>query len=300
MRHEGSARPEGSCWCGAQDWRICFRTATFGLIRCRRCGTFRIDPPPIAGEREAPEFYTDYYASHPAAAAAPRRASGRTSRFWRVVGQVPDLLRAGRRVLDFGCGEGGLCEELRAAGWPSVTGVDVSQSRIARARREHPDVDFDDRGREALRDRRDAYDLIVSDNVVEHLTDPAAVLAELRECLVPSGRIVLITPNLQSGHFRLLGRRWTPELSPQSHVFLFTPDSLRRLVEAAGLRVERVGSFHLPLRYGFAIRDFFRSGSLKDLIWRLAQETGGLWGRILGSGEMVYAVGVRPEAGSAR
>src|SRR5256885_2469346 len=204
------------CWCGASGWRAVFRTPRFGLVRCQSCGSYRIDPPPIANEAEAAAFYTDYYA-RPEGRDAPRPAVSplaRGSRFWRVAEQVAELNRIGQVALDVGCGEGRLCGELRRAGWPVVVGVDVSRTRISRARQSHPDVVFSDRPVAELGLAPRSVDLIVMDNVVEHLTEPASLIAQLRRYLAPHGLLVVITPNMRSGNFRSLGRRWTPELAP--------------------------------------------------------------------------------------
>jgi 2-polyprenyl-3-methyl-5-hydroxy-6-metoxy-1,4-benzoquinol methylase len=291
---EKAALESGHCWCGAAERVVRFRTKKFGLLGCPACGTSQIDPPPIGNEEEAAGFYTDFYedgeVEEDAAAESP---PGRSSRFWRVAERVPSLDTAGRSVLDFGSGEGTLCGELAAAGWASVTGIDVSRSRVARARAAHPGVVFDDRGSDALATRSGAFDLVILDNVIEHLSDPVGVLAQLRQTLAPGGRIVLITPNLESGRFRLLGRRWTPELSPHAHIFLFTARSLSRLAARAGFQAREVGDFLLPLRYGMAVRGLLQTRNVKEAVWRLGQETGGLWGRVIGSGEMVYLVGER-------
>ena len=131
------------------------------------------------------------------------------------------------------------------------------------------------------------------DNVIEHLADPIAVLGKLRRILSPGGRIVLITPNMESGRFRLLGRHWTPELAPHAHIFLHTAASLSALAARASLRTLRVGNFHIPLEFVGALREFARHGGWRDLAWRLAQESGGLWGRCLDEGEMVFVVAER-------
>ncbi len=287
-------RNASPCWCGSVQWRLVFRTRRFGLILCASCGTFRIDPPPISDDREAPDFYTEYYTATEAPPSEP--PIGRESRFWRVVRHVPELARPGNTVLDFGCGEGNLSAELRDAGWRSVVGVDVSRSRVTRARRRFPGIAFDDRGIGALPDYRGVFDLIVMDNVIEHLPRPLETLARLRECLVPGGALVTITPNMESGHFRLLGRRWTAELSPHSHIFLFTESSLRRAMTEAGLQIRAAGSFHLPYALAFALREFRRTHGVKDLVWRLGYEAAAFSGRLIRSGEMVYTVAGLPRS----
>ena len=286
-----------ACWCGSRQWTRVWNDHTFGLIRCGSCGTFRIDPPPLAKAEDASTFYTDYYANvrhHPEVDTASTPARG--SRFWAVVRNVPELAPAGDRVADIGCGDGGLCAELKAHGWKSVVGTDVSRARISRARERYPDAEFFS---EALPDTsvpRHSFDLMVMDNVVEHLVDPVEMLAQLRIFLKPGGKFVVITPNMECGHFRLLGRRWTPELAPHAHVYLFTPASLRQLLVDSGYRVETVGNFHLP---AYSLRAWVRrllSGDVKGALWRAGQETGGLYGRMIGSGPMLYAVTSRASA----
>ena len=196
--------------------------------------------------------------------------------------------------MDFGCGEGSLSGELRDAGWKSVVGIDVSHSRVARATRRFPGIAFDDRGIQALPDYRGAFDLIVMDNVIEHLPRPLEVLAQLGECLAAGGVLVAITPNMESGQFRLLGRRWTQELSPHAHIFLFTEAALRKAVAMAGFQVAGAGKFHLPPALGHALREFGRAHRVKDLVWRLGHEVAATYGRLIRSGEMVYAVGRKP------
>jgi 2-polyprenyl-3-methyl-5-hydroxy-6-metoxy-1,4-benzoquinol methylase len=311
-----SAPTARGCFCGENRARLHFRTARFGLVSCPSCGCYRIDPPPIQGEEEAGEFYSAYYeglARNAAAAqgesiAADLPANGangaarRTSRYWRVVDAVPSLREVGESAADIGCGEGTLCAELLAAGWKRVTGVDASRARVARARRRHPDVSFHDSPLEEVDIPPRSLDLIVLDNVIEHLVDPLDAVRTLRALLSAGGRLVLITPNMESGHFRLLGRRWTPELAPHTHIFLFTHAAMRSMLTAAGYVVEIQGDFHLPL---YTAREWVRrvmSGDVKGAVWRAMQEAGGVYGRLVGAGPMLYAV-ARPadaSAGAAR
>ena len=281
-------KPAPVCWCGS-PCEAEFRTRTFGLVRCAICGCYRIDPPPIHKDEEASAFYTRYY-ERPKSSARSRPAQDRSSRFWRVVRKEASLEPVGRRVVDIGCGEGHLCGELRRAGWPVVVGVDVSSARLERARDLYPDVAFHDLPLDQTDQAEASFDLIVMDNVIEHLPDPVGMLRTLRRYLARDGRIVMITPNMTSGHFELLGRRWTPELAPHAHIYLFTPPSMRRLLAETGFSVEAIGSFHLPL---YSPREWVArllSVDAKGAVWRAGQELGSLYGRLIGRGPMLYAV----------
>lgn len=286
--------PTLRCWCGERETASCFRTRRFGLVRCTSCRCYRIDPPPIARTEELADFYTRYYAG---ALAPPSRAPGdRTSRFWRVVDRVPALGRPGPTAIDIGCGEGRLCAELLEAGWRSVVGFDVSRSRVERARKSYPQLVFHDQPIEGTDLASSSVDLLVMDNVIEHLADPLQMLSTLRPYLADEGRLVLITPNMESGHFRLLGRRWTPELAPHAHIFLFTAATLTRLLHAAGFEVRASGSFHLAPLPPRSWRALVRTGDVKTLVWTLGQEAGGLAGRMIGEGPMLYVVAERASA----
>ena len=271
-----------ACWCGAAPWLLQFRTPRFGLLRCASCGGYRIDPPPLQHESQSETFYTEYYSS------LEVPASG--SWFQKVAVHVPELAGAGKTAADIGCGDGHLCAELHGRGWQRVIGIEVSRTRVARARRRYPEIEFYDGPLDSTGVAKQSLDLVVMDSVIEHLLNPVGVLREIAEYLKPSGRILLLTPNLESGHFRFLGRRWTGMLAPHAHIFLFTRSSIARLLQISGFQVTHTGSLHAPLyTAGEWLRRLF-SGDVKGAVWRAHQEVGALYGRLIGSGPMLYAV----------
>lgn len=274
------------CWCGSLAQRSRFTAARFELMLCHECGSYRISPPPVTGDEEAGRFYSDYYAVEHADAVDPRR-------FWKVAERTPSLNEARESVADIGCGEGTLCSQLRQKGWKNVTGLDLSRTRIERAANRHFGIAFHAATISNSPIPPASLDLAIMDNVIEHILEPTQVLADLRERIRPGGRLVLITPNMESGHFRLLGMRWTPELAPHAHVFLFTGASLNLLMVHSGFDIEACGSFHLPICSPQALVRRFVSGDVKGAIWRSMQEAAGLYGRLVGAGPMLYAVGRR-------
>jgi ubiquinone/menaquinone biosynthesis C-methylase UbiE len=59
------------------------------------------------------------------------------------------------------------------------------------------------------------FDIVTANTVVEHLTAPGAVLAEVRRVLRPGGQFVFITPNLNSPYMRVAAH---------------TPDGVKRML----------------------------------------------------------------------
>lgn len=112
---------------------------------------------------------------------------------------------SGRRVLDASCGEG-YGTHIMARAWDakSVVGVDNSGAAIGRARSRFaaPNLSFvesslEDFIEDALgcrRERQD-FDAIVSVETLEHLEDPAKVLAGFKALLAPGGIIYVTIPN---------------------------------------------------------------------------------------------------------
>jgi 2-polyprenyl-3-methyl-5-hydroxy-6-metoxy-1,4-benzoquinol methylase len=289
------------CWCGSPgEWTLQFRTDRFGLLRCRNCTTFQINPPAIVNDELSGEFYTSYYgardddtqsvAARPISPQqineAPRKES---SRFWAVARRDGTLYKPGEVAIDIGCGDGGLCAELAAAGWKSVIGIDVARVRVATAKRRYPGLTFHCGTIDDCGVARQSVELAIMDNIIEHLPAPLAFIRNVRKYLKPGGRLVVITPNMESGGYRLLGRRWTPELAPHVHLFLFTTASLVQLLRTADLSVEHTGTFtkwrpdwRLPF-------NSLGSGRPKESLWHFGQFMGNLYGRARGQGEMVFA-----------
>jgi SAM-dependent methyltransferase len=113
----------------------------------------------------------------------------------------------GRRVLDFGCYVGGSSLWYALHGAARVVGVDISAEALDVAREyvagklAHLPQGGRDFAEERLEFRQgcrhsipledESVDLVVSEDVVEHLEDPEAILREWWRVLVPGGRVML-------------------------------------------------------------------------------------------------------------
>ncbi len=137
---------------------------------------------------------------------------------------------AGDRVLDLGCGEGDLAARIAAAG-ASVTGAEVADAALRRARARHPELALRLVEIEAALPFEDgAFDVVWSSEVIEHVADTERWLSEARRVLAPRGRLLLTTPS--HGRLRLLiggMERFSEPLG--DHLHLYTARSLRRLLE---------------------------------------------------------------------
>ncbi len=115
------------------------------------------------------------------------------------------------RVLDVGCGTGFLLEKLAGLGFTGI-GIDLSPESVEHSRARLARIGAADRLSavvgSAYEPPEGPYDLVTLTDVLEHLEEPRACLAAVRERLAPGGLVVISTPNRHS----LPGaRRWLSE-----------------------------------------------------------------------------------------
>jgi len=158
-----------------------------------------------------------------------------TWRDWRS--EARELMRLaqiarGARVLEIGCGGGGLLRMLHARGAYTV-GVDTLAGALHLARERTSTrlirlVHI--AGDSALPFRVSAFDAVVAQHVIEHVRDADAALHEWVRVLKPGGRLAIATPNARypdPAHF-----------ADAEHTHVFSPDELCETVTRAGFVVE--------------------------------------------------------------
>ena len=124
---------------------------------------------------------------------------------------APD--RPGTRVLDVGCGVGQVVRRLKEAGFEAC-GVEVSEPNLAKARQAGLDCQFYDGRHLPFPDAHFAS--VGALNVLEHVEEPEAFIAELVRVTAPGGRLVVSSPNFFRAlgwrdyhpHMRGLGNKW--------------------------------------------------------------------------------------------
>ena len=150
-----------------------------------------------------------------------------------------DLLgqyRSGGRLLEVGCSGGDLLALAADRGY-QPRGVEPNRRLAEHASRVTGLEVFPGTLSEAALPRASA-DAAILLHVIEHLPEPAAELARLREILAPSGVLMVETPNVDNLFFRLGRARWR-QIIPE-HLWFYSPDTLRRLLEAQGFRVLQI------------------------------------------------------------
>ena len=216
---------------------------TFTLYSCEACRCLFLHPMPDS--REIERFYpADYWWN-------ARRSGGlkKLESVYRKLAlrdHIAFITKAagdrGVDVLDVGCGSGTLLGLLKHRGF-RVTGLDFSAEAAAIAKAENG-VDVAVGTLEEAHFPAESFDVVTLFHVMEHVTTPRQVLAEVSRVLKPNGVAILQVPNIESWQFKIFGARWYGLDIPR-HVIDYSRNSMLKLLADSGFVVNRIRHFNL-------------------------------------------------------
>ena len=224
---------------------------SFPLARCASCGMrfLRVQPAPesLAELYSAEYFERDFRCGRSADAASSEEAFREEN---RGLVDAFERLGPGRTLLEVGCANGWLLKHAAERGW-KVRGVELSADAVARVRALGLDVHHGDLISAAL--PAESFDLLYMGDVLEHVPDCRAVLAEVDRVLRHGGHLYLRGPttthslarSLALAIYGLAGREIV-QREPPYHLWEFTPGPLARLFRRVGLEVIEARQSKIP------------------------------------------------------
>ncbi len=159
----------------------------------------------------------------------------------------------GRKVLDLGCRAGAVSRHFLDGN--EVVGLDVDRAALAKAAALGIETVVGDV--EAPLPFPDAsFDAVVAGELLEHLRDPAALVAEATRVLRPGGVLAGSVPNAFRLKSRLVFLAGRPPEDDPTHVQLFSPGAVRRLLSGLeDVRISFVGGRFVRLQPRLLARD---------------------------------------------
>ena len=159
----------------------------------------------------------------------------------------------GARALDVGCG-GGILAEAMARRGAKVTGIDLSEKALRVAELHLHESRLEIRyQKSSIEEFTGEFELVTCMELLEHVPDPASMVASCKRLVRPGGKVFFstINRNPKAYLFAVVGAEYVLGLLPKgTHDYqrFIKPSELSRWCRAAGLRVDEIiGMSYNPL-----------------------------------------------------
>lgn len=228
------------CWCGCED----MEQFSPGYIRCKRCrtliSTYYADGTATSQIAESDLYGADYWDKYMVEKSGTRSKDELVDLYLseRVIYWTKNILRykpTGGRAIEVASGLGQLSYMLSKAGY-DMTAMEMS-GEICQWIHEKLGLKVLEGEFKAS---PKAYDLIIANDLIEHLEDPEGFIKDTTNSLKDNGVIVLQTPcyDGDSSYQELLdcNARFLKQMMPEQHLFLFTRESISTLFDREGLK----------------------------------------------------------------
>ncbi|MCK4352042.1 class I SAM-dependent methyltransferase [candidate division WOR-3 bacterium] len=221
--------------CGSSENEYLYTKDGFDIVKCQRCGLVFVKNQPSSSAL----FYNiDYYKG----AAYNDYVGERKQRiawFKKRIKLINTLhLRKGK-LLDIGCAVGFFVEVANDDGW-DAQGVEISEYACNLAKEKGLKVFCDDFCYLDLGEKyKNYFDVITLYDTIEHVKDPKRVLLKANKYMKANGLLVVSTGDIESIGAKISRDRWYL-LAPPYHLYFFSINTLRRLLERTGFSIIKI------------------------------------------------------------
>jgi SAM-dependent methyltransferase len=236
--------------CGKSRGKILFIKDHYPIIRCQKCGLVFTK---ITSQLNYLKIYKESYFNtekFPGEVGYRNYLADEWSNrvyFQKKLAQIQKFKKSGK-LLDLGCALGFFLDEARKKDF-QVTGLDVSYYATSFASKNlHLDVIEGNLEKINLATNQYSrrlnalhFDVITGFEIIEHLKNPVRGLSLINGLLKDNGYFFATTPNQGGIWTKIMGRFWFP-YKPPAHLYFLNFQTLRRLVEGAGLEVVKMES----------------------------------------------------------
>ncbi|OGW83300.1 MAG: methyltransferase type 11 [Omnitrophica bacterium GWA2_52_8] len=211
----------------------------YGLdyVTCAQCATLYISPRPSPDVLEQMYRESEVYAYwnkfiYPASE-EKRRAKMYVPRVDRLLSFCDKFNVRKDSVLEIGAAFGTFCEELKSRNYfKRIVGLEQTPDLAAACRKKGFEVIESPLEKVSL---KNAFNVVASFEVIEHVFSPRGFVASCRELLTPGGILLLTCPNGKGFDVQMLGT--LSKTVCYEHLNYFNPESLELLLKKEGFSV---------------------------------------------------------------
>lgn len=206
----------------------------FTVVKCNNCGLIFTNPRP--NQNIISEYYPgDYWEINENSGNSKSNLKKLAHKFINKISYKMTIShKFNGKLLDIGCGDGKELLKHKKNGWQTY-GVEINDFAASYVRKHYglnvftgivEDAEFED----------EFFDIIILNNVLEHMSDPKTTLNEINRILKNDGTLVISIPNANSFEARRFKKYWTAWDLPR-HFYHFTPDTIKSLLLRTGFQV---------------------------------------------------------------
>ena len=256
----------------------------FLVVECCCCKLRYLNPRPAISELSTiyPLSYYSYHMDVDKEAlgfAARMRHRAHGHRFRDMLSFVDS--RDSIDVLDVGCGDGWMLYLFKLADPHRIKtfGIDINPA-VCQAARSRGHTVFCGLFEDSQFNQQ--FDVINLSNVIEHVTNPAAVVEKSFSVLKKGGILILETPNCDSWDARLFKEGLWGSYHIPRHFTFFNPSTISKLGSDAGFKLSKISFTPAPTQWVWTMHNIFlsRKGRLANAVAKLFEPadcfTGGM------------------------
>ncbi len=225
--------------CGSRINKFIFsRPDNLRVVQCDACGLVYLNPRPkddlIPTLYESNYFsstssigFTDYFSDD-------MRCSMHTTSKRRLRVLEENGISTFGKTLEIGCATGEFCQAIHKMG-ADVTGIDISESAIEKARSRYKTIPF----RVGTLDDVDSvvkYEALFAFEVIEHLTDPDKFFRKASELLEKEGFLCITTPSFECAE-SIGFDNWIGFTKSLEHLYFFSSAVIGKYAAKHGMQV---------------------------------------------------------------
>lgn len=219
--------------CGSNAQAPIIEERGYQAVRCLQCGLVFVESPP--SQEELRVLYESDKAASLEVEAQMQLQEKKLLTATADLDRIQKYVRHGR-LFEVGCGAGYFLWVARQRGF-IVKGLELN-SRLVQYGRQHLDLDIAQGSLSKTRLPSGSFDVIYMRNVLSHLLDPVQDFEIIRNLLADKGYLFFETGNgaeLSQKTLELMKRR--NQLGIPDHLFFFSHENVKQLVEQTGLEI---------------------------------------------------------------
>ena len=217
--------------CNSKASKLLFRKNNLNIVKCPKCSLVYVNPR-LSGSQLKELYNTNkispmqYYLQNELEDAI------NFEKRLKVIGQYAKK----GSLLDIGCNIGTFMQVAESQGWKTI-GIDINRSAVIYAKKKGLNV-FSS-AIEHAKLKKSYFDVIMMNDVVEHLENPVEVLEKIKAWLKKDGILFIATPNIGSMIAKISGKNWL-HVKPDEHIYYFSKKTISMLLGKAGFSTAKI------------------------------------------------------------